>query len=111
VTAMDLFAAGSETTATTLSWAVLFMILHPEAQQKVHEEIDLVPGPGLTSLLFRRMEGQTEDLQPRGTTSLLGDKVHPWGATSPLVPKFAPSGDIKNRPLRRCLYVCTEYEN
>ena len=42
VTAMDLFSAGSETTATTLSWAVLFMILYPEAQEKVQKEIDEV---------------------------------------------------------------------
>ena len=44
VTAMDLFAAGSETTATTLAWAVLYMVLHPEAQVKVQDEIDQVVG-------------------------------------------------------------------
>ena len=42
VTAMDLFSAGSETTATTLSWAVLYMILHPKIQEKIHKEIDEV---------------------------------------------------------------------
>ena len=41
---MDLFAAGSETTATTLAWAVLYMVLHPEAQVKVQDEIDQVVG-------------------------------------------------------------------
>ncbi len=40
VTAMDLFAAGSETTATTLSWAVLYLILNPDIQVKIHREID-----------------------------------------------------------------------
>jgi cytochrome P450 len=30
VNAMDLFSAGSETTATTLAWAVGFMILEPQ---------------------------------------------------------------------------------
>lgn len=41
-TAMDLFSAGSETTATTLSWAVLYLILYPEVQVKVQTEIDAV---------------------------------------------------------------------
>lgn len=40
VNAMDLFSAGSETTATTLAWAVAFMILEPQVQRRVQEEID-----------------------------------------------------------------------
>ena len=39
---MDFFLAGSETTGGTLSWATLFMILHPEIQRKVQEELDTV---------------------------------------------------------------------
>uniref|UniRef100_UPI00398F8DA4 cytochrome P450 2D15-like n=1 Tax=Pristiophorus japonicus TaxID=55135 RepID=UPI00398F8DA4 len=41
---VDLFAAGTETSSTTLRWALIFMVLHPELQSKVHEEIDRVVG-------------------------------------------------------------------
>uniref|UniRef100_A0A8C6NF04 Uncharacterized protein n=1 Tax=Melopsittacus undulatus TaxID=13146 RepID=A0A8C6NF04_MELUD len=40
----DLFSAGSDTTAITLRWALLYMILHPEIQSKVQAEIDKVIG-------------------------------------------------------------------
>ncbi|XP_066039677.1 cytochrome P450 2D6 [Chamaea fasciata] len=42
--ALDLFTAGSETTSTSLRWALLFMLLHPEIQSKVQAEIDKVIG-------------------------------------------------------------------
>ncbi|XP_022106606.1 cytochrome P450 2J6-like isoform X2 [Acanthaster planci] len=36
----DLFGAGSETTATTLRWGMLYMIAHPEIQRRVQKELD-----------------------------------------------------------------------
>ncbi|XP_071964192.1 cytochrome P450 2U1-like [Antedon mediterranea] len=42
----DLFVAGTETTATTLLWAMLYMCLYPEVQQKVQDELDQVVGAG-----------------------------------------------------------------
>nr|XP_034372132.1 cytochrome P450 2D26 isoform X3 [Arvicanthis niloticus] len=41
---IDLFMAGMVTTSTTLSWALLLMILHPDVQRHVHQEIDEVIG-------------------------------------------------------------------
>ncbi|XP_037084458.1 methyl farnesoate epoxidase-like [Pollicipes pollicipes] len=41
---MDLFIAGMETTSTSLSWALLFMVKHPEVQSRVQREIDAVLG-------------------------------------------------------------------
>uniref|UniRef100_A0A671F9H3 Cytochrome P450 family 2 subfamily D member 6/pseudo n=1 Tax=Rhinolophus ferrumequinum TaxID=59479 RepID=A0A671F9H3_RHIFE len=40
----DLFAAGMVTTSTTLNWALLLMILHPDVQRRVQQEIDEVIG-------------------------------------------------------------------
>lgn len=40
----DLFAAGMVSSATTLDWALLLMILHPEVQRRVQQEIDEVIG-------------------------------------------------------------------
>ncbi|XP_072168477.1 cytochrome P450 2J2-like [Diadema setosum] len=40
----DLFLAGTETTATSLKWSVMFMMDNPEVQERVQAEIDKVVG-------------------------------------------------------------------
>ncbi|XP_045410718.1 cytochrome P450 2D17-like [Lemur catta] len=40
----DLFSAGMVTTSTTLAWGLLLMILHPDVQRRVQQEIDEVIG-------------------------------------------------------------------
>uniref|UniRef100_A0A8C3U1K3 CP2J2 protein n=1 Tax=Catharus ustulatus TaxID=91951 RepID=A0A8C3U1K3_CATUS len=41
---LDLVFAGTETTSSTLRWALLFMATHPEIQARVQAEIDAVIG-------------------------------------------------------------------
>ncbi|XP_073332436.1 cytochrome P450 2J6-like [Pagrus major] len=41
---LDLFLAGTETTSTTLLWALVYLIKHPDVEEKVHAEIDRVIG-------------------------------------------------------------------
>ncbi|XP_038063977.1 cytochrome P450 2J6-like [Patiria miniata] len=43
-TIRNLFIAGSETTATTLQWCLLYMMMFPEIQHRVQAEIDAVVG-------------------------------------------------------------------
>ncbi|XP_056588492.1 cytochrome P450 2J4-like isoform X2 [Triplophysa dalaica] len=42
--AVDLFAAGTETTSNTLNWGLLFIVKNPKVQEKVQSEIDQVIG-------------------------------------------------------------------
>uniref|UniRef100_A0A8C5DIJ0 Cytochrome P450 2J6-like n=2 Tax=Gouania willdenowi TaxID=441366 RepID=A0A8C5DIJ0_GOUWI len=41
---LDLFLGGTETTSTTLMWALIYLIKHPDIQKKVQAEIDQVIG-------------------------------------------------------------------
>nr|QST15081.1 CYP370C12 protein [Diaphanosoma celebensis] len=51
---LDLFAAGAETTSTTLQWSILLMASYPEIQRKCQTEIDsVVPAREMPSLEHR----------------------------------------------------------
>ena len=41
---LDLFQAGSETSSTTLAWAVMFLALNADVQEKCRNEIDVILG-------------------------------------------------------------------
>lgn len=45
MTILDLIVGGSETSSNTLNFGMLYMILNPHVQEKVHKEIDRVVPP------------------------------------------------------------------
>ncbi|XP_066264889.1 cytochrome P450 2D4-like [Branchiostoma lanceolatum] len=51
----DLFMAGTETSANTIRWALLYMMVNPAIQEKVHEEIDSVLGQSAPSYSRRHL--------------------------------------------------------
>jgi cytochrome P450 len=42
----DLFAAGMETTSTTLCWIIIYLLHHPQVQDKCYQEIVQAVGTG-----------------------------------------------------------------
>ena len=52
----DLFAAGTETTSTTLAWAIIYMSLNPDIQERVHAEIDNVIGCDVKPTMHHRLQ-------------------------------------------------------
>ncbi|XP_066289712.1 cytochrome P450 2U1-like [Branchiostoma lanceolatum] len=51
--ALDLFIAGTDTTASTLLWSLLYMTLNPDIQDKAQQELDAVVGESLPTLAHR----------------------------------------------------------
>ncbi len=68
--AMTLFMAGHETTAITLAWTWYLLASHPEAEARLHAELDAVLGgrpPTLADLPRLRLHG---DDRHRGAAAL-----------------------------------------
>ncbi|XP_051016036.1 cytochrome P450 2D10-like [Acomys russatus] len=83
----DLFTAGMVTTSTTLSWALLLMILHPDVQRRVQQEIDEVIGQ------TRRPEMADQARMPY--TNAVIHEVQRFGDISPLNLPRLTSRDIE----------------
>ena len=50
ITLLDLFVAGAETSSSIMQWAMLYMIMWPEIQTNVQNEIDSVIGGRMPTL-------------------------------------------------------------
>ncbi|XP_035736403.1 cytochrome P450 18a1-like [Vespa mandarinia] len=97
----DLFSAGMETVKTTLEWAVILMLHHPEAAKAVQEELDQVVGrsrmPALEDLPFLPVTEATilevlrrSSIVPLGTTHATTRDVTLNGYTIPAGSQVVP---------------------
>ncbi|XP_029052412.1 cytochrome P450 18a1 isoform X2 [Osmia bicornis bicornis] len=97
----DLFSAGMETVKTTLEWAIILMLHHPEAAAAVQEELDQVVGrsrmPALEDLPFLPITEATilevlrrSSVVPLGTTHATTRNVTLHGYTIPAGTQVVP---------------------
>jgi len=76
---LDLFSAGAESVANTLDYAMLYMVLNPHIQRKVHEELDAVVGRS------RRPSGEDRPQLPYLEATLTeAMRINPIAALTPL---------------------------
>ncbi|XP_061495309.1 cytochrome P450 2D15-like isoform X1 [Rhineura floridana] len=73
---VELFIGGTLSTAATLQWGLLFMVLYPDIQKKVHKEIDMVLG--------RNKWPITENQANMHYTNAVVHEIHRYADITPL---------------------------
>ncbi|XP_053737913.1 cytochrome P450 2K1-like isoform X1 [Synchiropus splendidus] len=85
MTVLHLFAAGTETTATTLRWGLLLMSKYPAIQQRVHQELSAVVG---------RRQIQVEDRKNLPYTDAVIHEIQRFANIIPLSLPHRTSRDV-----------------
>uniref|UniRef100_A0A8P4GGX3 Uncharacterized protein n=1 Tax=Dicentrarchus labrax TaxID=13489 RepID=A0A8P4GGX3_DICLA len=114
VCSLDLFLAGTETTSSTLLWALVFLINNPDIQYKVHAEIDQVIGQTRQPTMADRpnmpyTDAVIHEIQRMGNVvPLNGFRVAAKDTT--LGGYFIPKGTLLLPNLTSVLFDKTEWE-
>ncbi|CAB4286806.1 unnamed protein product [Prunus armeniaca] len=69
---MDIFTAGTDTSATTIEWALAELINHPEVMKKARQEIDSIVGKN-------RLVEESDIANLRYLQAIVKDRGGPWG--------------------------------
>ncbi|XP_053105462.1 cytochrome P450 2J2-like isoform X2 [Hemicordylus capensis] len=85
---LDLFFAGTQTTSTTLRWALLYMAFYPEIQERVQAEIDSVIG-----------QSRQPSMDDRDSMPYTNAVVHEIQRMGNLLPLSAPRMTTKDTTL------------
>ncbi|KAM6327348.1 cytochrome P450 2J2-like isoform 2-T2 [Podargus strigoides] len=86
--ALDLLFAGTETTSTTIRWALLYMAIHPEIQARVQAEIDAVIG-----------QARQPALEDRGNMPYTNAVIHEVQRKGSIIPFNVPRMTVKDTVL------------
>jgi len=97
-TLFDLFIAGSDTITVSLNWAIFFMLMYPDIQEKVHQELDRVFGKGNTPMASERhntpyIEAVLHEVQRKGNISNIATH-HKAGSDATVGGYFIPKGTL-----------------
>ncbi|XP_072263495.1 cytochrome P450 2K1-like [Pyxicephalus adspersus] len=113
----NLFAAGMETTSTTLRWGLLLMMKYPDIQKKVQDEIERVIGTAKPKLEHRKQMPYTDaviheilrygDIAPGGVPHATSQDVTFRGY---LIPKGTTVIPVLSSSLRDKAYFKKPYE-
>ncbi|NXH17145.1 CP2J2 protein, partial [Bucco capensis] len=85
---LELFFGGTETTATTIRWALLYMAMHPEIQARVQAEIDTVIG-----------QARQPSLEDRNNMPYTNAVIHEVQRKSNIIPFGVPRMTTKDTVL------------